>query len=236
MGCWSEMEPRGATFDSYRCRSVRPRSPFRRQVPMQKENNCGCVVCQVERSLLNSLSTQTARTHFQALARNPQGLSGGLPKISWAVPRGHRATGGLVLPGDCEITGDADPQWSFARRVVEKVSAEPFSVGDGRTAAIASIGGDCQQYSRNPRTQFRGRRCPRATSVESAAKGHPVGSRMRTRSQVPLRRVPTRGTSGEQRRPVGYRALPPHPEGCASPASDRRYRFAKGGHYSTVSG
>ena len=36
---------------------------------MQKENNCGCVVCQVERSLLNSLSTQTARTHFQALAR-----------------------------------------------------------------------------------------------------------------------------------------------------------------------
>jgi hypothetical protein len=37
---------------------------------MQKENNCGCVVCQVERSLLNSLSTQTARTHFQALARN----------------------------------------------------------------------------------------------------------------------------------------------------------------------
>jgi hypothetical protein len=37
---------------------------------MQKENNCGCVVCQVERSLLNTLSTQTARTHFQALARN----------------------------------------------------------------------------------------------------------------------------------------------------------------------
>lgn len=37
---------------------------------MQKENNCGCVVCDVERSLLNSLSTQTARTHFQALARN----------------------------------------------------------------------------------------------------------------------------------------------------------------------
>jgi hypothetical protein len=36
---------------------------------MPKENNCGCVVCQVERSLLNSLSTQTARTHFQALAR-----------------------------------------------------------------------------------------------------------------------------------------------------------------------
>jgi len=37
---------------------------------MQKENNCRCVVCDVERSLLNSLSTQTARTHFQALARN----------------------------------------------------------------------------------------------------------------------------------------------------------------------
>jgi len=36
---------------------------------MLKENNCCCVVCQVERSLLNSLSTQTARTHFQALAR-----------------------------------------------------------------------------------------------------------------------------------------------------------------------
>ena len=28
---------------------------------MLKENNCCCVVCQVERSLLNSLSTQTAR-------------------------------------------------------------------------------------------------------------------------------------------------------------------------------
>jgi hypothetical protein len=37
---------------------------------MLKENNCCCPVCQVERSLLNSLSTQTARTHFQALARN----------------------------------------------------------------------------------------------------------------------------------------------------------------------
>src|SRR5215469_5395987 len=37
---------------------------------MPKENNCSCAVCQVERSLLNSLSTQTARTHFQALARN----------------------------------------------------------------------------------------------------------------------------------------------------------------------
>ena len=37
---------------------------------MNKENNCRCVVCHIERSLLNSLSTQTARTHFQALARN----------------------------------------------------------------------------------------------------------------------------------------------------------------------
>lgn len=36
---------------------------------MLKENSCCCVVCQVERSLLNSLSTQTARIHFQALAR-----------------------------------------------------------------------------------------------------------------------------------------------------------------------
>jgi hypothetical protein len=41
---------------------------------MVKENNCCCVVCQVERSLLNSLSTQTARTHFQALARNHAAL------------------------------------------------------------------------------------------------------------------------------------------------------------------
>lgn len=37
---------------------------------MLKENNCCCAVCQVERSLLNSLSTQTARTHFQALVQN----------------------------------------------------------------------------------------------------------------------------------------------------------------------
>jgi hypothetical protein len=37
---------------------------------MLKENNCCCVVCQVERNLLNSLSTQIARTQFQALARN----------------------------------------------------------------------------------------------------------------------------------------------------------------------
>lgn len=37
---------------------------------MPKENNCRCVVCQLERGLLNSLSTQTSRIHFQALARN----------------------------------------------------------------------------------------------------------------------------------------------------------------------
>jgi hypothetical protein len=37
---------------------------------MSKENNCQCVVCQVEQNLLDSLSTQTARTHFQALASN----------------------------------------------------------------------------------------------------------------------------------------------------------------------
>ena len=36
---------------------------------MFKENNCCCVVCQVERSLLNSLSTQAGRTQFQPLAR-----------------------------------------------------------------------------------------------------------------------------------------------------------------------
>jgi hypothetical protein len=35
---------------------------------MSKENNCQCVVCQVEQSLVDSLNTQTARTHFQALA------------------------------------------------------------------------------------------------------------------------------------------------------------------------
>ncbi len=35
-----------------------------------KENNCQCGVCQVEHDLLDSLSTQTARIHFQALAAN----------------------------------------------------------------------------------------------------------------------------------------------------------------------
>jgi hypothetical protein len=42
---------------------------------MSKENNCQCVVCKVERSLLNSLSTQTARTHFQALVSNHAALN-----------------------------------------------------------------------------------------------------------------------------------------------------------------
>ena len=37
---------------------------------MNKENNCQCVICQVEHDLLDSLSTQTARTNFQALAHN----------------------------------------------------------------------------------------------------------------------------------------------------------------------
>ena len=40
-----------------------------------KENNCKCVVCQVEQSLLDSLSTQTARIHFQALAANHSALN-----------------------------------------------------------------------------------------------------------------------------------------------------------------
>jgi hypothetical protein len=35
---------------------------------MPKENNCQCAVCHVEHDLLDSLSTQTARTHFQAVA------------------------------------------------------------------------------------------------------------------------------------------------------------------------
>ena len=42
---------------------------------MNKENKCQCVVCQVEQSLLDSLSTQTARIHFQALANNHPILS-----------------------------------------------------------------------------------------------------------------------------------------------------------------
>jgi len=37
---------------------------------MSKENNCQCGICQVEHDLLDSLSTQTTRIHFQALASN----------------------------------------------------------------------------------------------------------------------------------------------------------------------
>lgn len=37
---------------------------------MNKENNCQCVVCNVEAALLDSFSTQTTRDHFKALARN----------------------------------------------------------------------------------------------------------------------------------------------------------------------
>jgi hypothetical protein len=37
---------------------------------MNKENNCQCVVCNVEAALLDSFSTQTARNHFKALANN----------------------------------------------------------------------------------------------------------------------------------------------------------------------
>jgi hypothetical protein len=42
---------------------------------MSKENNCQCGICQVEHDLLDSLSTQTARIHFQALASNHPILS-----------------------------------------------------------------------------------------------------------------------------------------------------------------
>jgi DNA-directed RNA polymerase specialized sigma24 family protein len=37
---------------------------------MNKENNCQCVVCNVEEALLDSFSTQRARNHFKALASN----------------------------------------------------------------------------------------------------------------------------------------------------------------------
>jgi hypothetical protein len=42
---------------------------------MSKENNCQCVVCNVEAALLDSFSTQTARNHFKALANNYPGLN-----------------------------------------------------------------------------------------------------------------------------------------------------------------
>src|SRR5215470_16219776 len=37
---------------------------------MHNENNCKCVVCNVEAALLGSFSTQIARNHFKALASN----------------------------------------------------------------------------------------------------------------------------------------------------------------------
>jgi hypothetical protein len=37
---------------------------------MSKENNCQCVVCNVEAALLDSFSTQTARNHFKDLAED----------------------------------------------------------------------------------------------------------------------------------------------------------------------
>jgi hypothetical protein len=37
---------------------------------MNKENNCQCVVCNVEAALLDSFRTQTTRKHFKALATN----------------------------------------------------------------------------------------------------------------------------------------------------------------------
>jgi len=42
---------------------------------MPKENNCRCVVCDIERGLLGSLSTQIARTEFQALALSHPALN-----------------------------------------------------------------------------------------------------------------------------------------------------------------
>ena len=50
-------------------------SSLREYEPMNKENNCQCVVCNVEAALLDSFSTQTARNHFQALASNYPVLS-----------------------------------------------------------------------------------------------------------------------------------------------------------------
>src|SRR5215472_4313359 len=42
---------------------------------MHNENNCKCVVCNVEAALLGSFSTQIARTHFKALANGYPVLS-----------------------------------------------------------------------------------------------------------------------------------------------------------------
>jgi hypothetical protein len=42
---------------------------------MTKEKNCQCAICKVEQSLLSSLRTQIAQTHFQTLAHNYSVLS-----------------------------------------------------------------------------------------------------------------------------------------------------------------
>src|SRR6266705_2084562 len=70
MGSWYETNREGLTCHPLRIRYGCSRVSVRSRISMLKENNCFCVVCQVERNLLNSLSTQTAQTHFQVLARN----------------------------------------------------------------------------------------------------------------------------------------------------------------------
>jgi hypothetical protein len=48
---------------------IRVLPPFPQEYqPMNKDNNCQCAVCNVEAALLDSFSTQKARTQFQALA------------------------------------------------------------------------------------------------------------------------------------------------------------------------
>lgn len=42
---------------------------------MHNENNCKCVVCNVEAKLLGSFGTQIARNHFKALASSYPVLS-----------------------------------------------------------------------------------------------------------------------------------------------------------------
>jgi hypothetical protein len=72
---------------------------------MFKKNNCCCVVCQVERSLLNSLSTQIARIQFQALARtypilnhfdSPADVIAQLHEHSRVEPVNHKACNGIL--------------------------------------------------------------------------------------------------------------------------------------------
>ena len=253
---------------------------------MFRENNCCCVVCQVERSLLNSLSTQASRTQFQAVARTYPILNhfdspadviaqlhgqaepanheawneilhalldciadrsgediGQQLLLAAYAPAIHKvyrevcqkfpglspediATGDGLFLGNRAFRRDADPEWPCARRTVETISPKAFSLGHWRTQAITPAGGDCWHAPGIPSVRFRGRHCPRTTSVESAAHGHSLCQRKRTRAQVSSRRVSGRGTAGEQRWPVGHRALLPHPEGCASSAPDRRNWFA----------